>query len=213
MKVEGQHTFDASRAAVWSAVLDPEVIASIMPGCDALEQVGENAFEGTMKIKVGPVQGVFQGEVELSDLREGESYHIQIKGKGAPGFVDAQGDIRFLEEDGKTVLAYEIDAKIGGRIASVGQRLLDSSTKVIARQSLEGLAEQVRARGAGAAGTVRSSVGDAGPVWLALGLAHGVVEDMIPEKARPAAGLGIGLGAGVGLICLLMLFFLKACGP
>lgn len=213
MKVEGQHTFDASRAAVWSAVLDPEVIASIMPGCDALEQVGENAFEGAMKIKVGPVQGLFKGEVELSDLREGESYHIQIKGKGAPGFVNAEGDIRFLEEDGKTVLAYEIDAKIGGRIASVGQRLLDSSTKVIARQSLEGLAEQVRARGTGATGTVRSSIGDAGPVWLALGLAHGVLEDMIPEKARPAAGLGIGLGAGVGLICVLMLFFLKACGP
>ena len=142
MKVEGQHTFDASRATVWSAILDPEVIAAIMPGCDALERTGENSFRGAMKIKVGPVQGLFQGEVELSDLRTGESYHIRIQGKGAPGFVNAEGDVRFLEEDGKTVLAYEIDAKIGGRIASVGQRLLDSSTKVIARQSLEGLAEQ-----------------------------------------------------------------------
>ncbi len=192
--------------------MDPEVIASIMPGCDALDKVGENAFEGVMKIKIGPVQGVFKGSVELSDLREGESYHIRIKGKGAPGFIDAQGDIRFREEDAKTVLDYEIDAKIGGRIASVGQRLLDSSTKVIARQSLDGLAEQVRARGAGGAVAVRSSTGDAGPIWLALGLALGVVEDMIPAKVRPVAGLGMGLGAGVGLICLLLLFFSKACG-
>jgi carbon monoxide dehydrogenase subunit G len=212
MKVEGQHTFDASRATVWSTILDPEVIASIMPGCDALERTGENSFQGAMKIKVGPVQGLFQGEVELSDLREGESYHIRIQGKGAPGFVDAEGDVRFRAEGGKTVLAYEIDAKIGGRIASVGQRLLESSTKVIARQSLEGLAEQVRARGGTGAAAPRSSIGDAGPLWLALGLAHGVLEDMVPEKARPIAGLGLGLGAGVGFVCILLFAFMKACG-
>lgn len=211
MKIEGQYTFDAPRATVWDAVMDPEVIAKVMPGCEALEAVGETAYEGAMKIKVGPVQGQFKGSVEVSDVAAPESYSLKIKGKGAPGFVEADGAIRLAESGAKTVLDYEFDAKVGGRIASVGQRLLESSTKVITRQSLEGLEAQIAAR--------REAETTGGPVRevrapsqakMAAGFALGLVEEMIPERARPVAGVALGGVIGVAVIALLYVIF-RAC--
>ena len=144
MKIEGQHTFDAPREAVWNAVMDPEVIARTIPGCDNLEQVGDTEFKGAMKIKVGPVQGNFQGHVTLYNLNPHDSYRLKLKGQGPAGFVDGDGLLTLTEEQGKTVLAYDIDAKVGGRIASVGQRLVESSAKVVSRQALEGLEAQIQ---------------------------------------------------------------------
>lgn len=156
MKVQGEHTFEAPRDTVWKAVLDPNVLSQVLPGCEDFHEVGDNEFEGVLKIKVGPVQGKFKGKVKLSDLKEPESYHLHLNGKGAPGFVDGKGDLRLEEEAAdRTRLIYEIDAKVGGRIASVGQRLLDSTTRVISRQAMEGLEKQVRARVEAATGGKR----------------------------------------------------------
>jgi uncharacterized protein len=146
MKIEGQHAFSAPVDVVWQAVLDPIVLAKIMPGCEGFEPTGDNQFKGKLKVKIGPVQGEFQGDVVLSNLRPNEGYHLQLRGKGAPGFVEGEGDLSLSFVDGQTILAYAIDNKIGGRIATVGQRLLESSTKVITRQALEGLEAQVAAR-------------------------------------------------------------------
>lgn len=146
MKVQGEHTFQAPREIVWRTVLDPEVLTNILPGCEDFHEVGENQFEGVLVMKVGPVKGKFKGKVELSDLQEPSSYKLHLSGKGAPGFVDGKGTLSLREDGPKaTILSYEIDAKVGGRIASVGQRLLDSSTKVITRQAMEGLEKNVNA--------------------------------------------------------------------
>lgn len=211
MKIQGQHTFDAGRDTVWKAVMDPTVIAKVMPGCEALEEIGDNAYEGVMTIKVGPVQGKFQGTVEISEVNEPESYHLKIKGKGAPGFVEAEGDVRLADAGGKTELDYLFDAKVGGRIASVGQRLLESSTKVISRQSLEGLAAQVEALGeAEASGGPVKEVKAPSQARMAAGFAVGLVEEMVPEPARPVAGVARGGFAGVLFIAVLYLVF-RAC--
>ena len=211
MKIQGQYTFDASRATVWKAVMDPEVIAKVMPGCEALEETGDNVYEGVMKIKVGPVQGKFQGTVAISEVNEPESYHLKINGKGAPGFVEAEGDVRLADAEGKTELDYLFDAKVGGRIASVGQRLLESSTKVISRQSLEGLAAQIEALGdAEASGGPVREVAAPSQAKMAAGFAVGLVEEMVPEKARPIAGVAIGGVAGVLLLAVIYLVF-RAC--
>lgn len=151
MKIEGQHLFAASPELVWSAVTDPSVLAKVLPGCEDFHAIAgsdpqHQEFEGKLKIKVGPVQGEFQGNVLLSDLQPPHSYHLKIKGKGAPGFVEGDGALELVAQDGGTLLKYTVDAKIGGRIATVGQRLLDSSSKVITRQALEGLEQQVLAR-------------------------------------------------------------------
>ena len=180
--------------------MNPEIIAKIMPGCDKLEEVGENAYEGAMNIKIGPVQGKFQGNVELSDLQEPESYHLKMKGKGAPGFVEATGLLKLTEDAGTTTLDYEVDAKIGGRIASVGQRLLESSTKVISRQSLEGLDEQVKA-------IMENREAEAPTqTTMAAGFTRGMLEEFAPVVGT---GLGLGLGALLfGFFFLLM----RGCG-
>ena len=146
MKIEGSYPFAAPRDVVWPILLDPEVLANVMPGCEALETVGENQYHGILKIKVGPVQGKFQGDIVLADITSPESCNISVNGKGAPGFVKGSGSLR-LEADGDmTTLHYSGDAQVGGRLASVGQRLLDTSANAIIRQSLEGLGQQVQAQ-------------------------------------------------------------------
>jgi carbon monoxide dehydrogenase subunit G len=126
-------------------LLDPVVLAKVMPNCQELKQTGDGAYEGKMKIQVGPVQGVFQGKVTLSNLQPPTSYHMQVQGKGPAGMVDGEGEVR-LEADGeKTVMSYTGEAQVSGRIASIGQRLMDTSARAITKQSLENLEQQIMA--------------------------------------------------------------------
>ena len=148
MKVEGKYLFDVAPQEVWDGLLDPAVLAATMPGCEKLELVGENQYEGTLDIKVGPVQGKFQGKIQLEDIRAPEGYTMKVDGRGSPGFVKATAVVDLVGEGDQTRLDYEGDAQVGGRIASVGQRLLDSSAKSIIKQSLEGLNETLKARSA-----------------------------------------------------------------
>ncbi len=139
MKVEGEYTFDARREEVWPILLDPAVLTTVLPGCEKLELVGEDSYEGVLKIKVGPVQGVFKGKIKLEDIEEPQSYTMLVDGRGAPGFVKATGRVNLEEEAGQTRMVYSSDAQVGGRLASVGQRLMESSAKAIIKQSLDGL--------------------------------------------------------------------------
>ncbi len=154
MKITGKHALAVPRDVVWEAILDPEVLSRTLPGCEDMAPVGDNQFRGKLKMKVGPVQGLFEGGVELLDLDPPNGYNLKMDGKGAPGFVNGTGSIRLEEaDDGGTLLHYDIDARVGGRIAAVGQRLLDSSAKVLTRQGLQGLDKQLEARAAAAAAT------------------------------------------------------------
>jgi uncharacterized protein len=145
MNIEGTHLFDAPQELVWRMLLDPVVLAKVMPNCQALEKTGEGEYEGKMKIQVGPVQGVFQGKVTLSDLQEPNSYHMHVQGKGPAGVVDGEGAVRLEAVDGKTLMNYTGEAKVSGRIASIGQRLMDTSARAIIKQSLENLEQQILA--------------------------------------------------------------------
>ena len=148
MKIAGNYTFEAPRDLVWEALNDPNVLAQIMPGCEKLVQLGENEYEGALNIKVGPVQGVFQGLIKLTDISAPESYKMQVDGKGAPGFVKGVGGVVLEDQGDTTLMHYDGDAQVGGRIASVGQRLIDSSAKSIIKQSLEGLHQYIKAKNA-----------------------------------------------------------------
>lgn len=150
MKLNGEFTFDAPQEEVWETLQDPEVLAKVLPGCEKLELVGENAYEGALKIKVGPVQGLFKGKINLSDIQPPDSYSMDVDGRGAPGFVKAKAQVSLSSSGQGTTMTYTSDARVGGRIASVGQRLLDSSAKAIVKQSLEGLNTIMQARTAAA---------------------------------------------------------------
>ena len=186
MKIEGSYPFAAPRDILWPMLLDPNVLAKVMPGCEELETVGENQYKGILKIKVGPVQGKFQGDVQLNDITSPESYAITVNGKGAPGFVKGSGSLR-LEADGdQTILHYSGDAQVGGRLASVGQRLLDTSANAIIRQSLEGLGQQVQAR---MMGDASSELGmdeiPPAPAPSQMQFATGVAKNLFEEYVAP----------------------------
>jgi hypothetical protein len=145
MKLAGDYSFEASVEEVWSALMDPKVLATVMPGCEKLELV-DGAYVGDLNIKVGPVQGKFSGKVDLKDVDEPRSYTMVIDGRGAPGFVKATAKITLEAVGAGTKLVYDADAQIGGKVASVGQRLVDAAARAIAKQSLDGLHENVKIR-------------------------------------------------------------------
>lgn len=149
MKIAGEYLFEGPRDVVWEALMDPDVLCSVLPGCEKLERVGEDEYEGALEIKIGPVQGAFKGKVKLSDIVEPDSYTMRVDGQGASGFVNATGHLELRPEDGQTHVDYEGDAQVGGRLAAVGQRLVESSAKAIIKQSLDGLNEAVKARAGG----------------------------------------------------------------
>jgi carbon monoxide dehydrogenase subunit G len=144
MDIAGNYTFDAPQQLVWDALLDPNVLGSVMPGGKGFEQTGENQYGGVLEVKVGPVQGTFQGQIKLSDIVAPEHYQIQVDGKGAAGFVKANGQLQLEARDQQTHMEYSGNAQVGGRIASVGQRLMDSAARSIIRQSLDGLNEYLK---------------------------------------------------------------------
>lgn len=147
MKVEGEYVFNGPKEEVWKLVRDPDVLASALPGTKSLEQVGENEYEGEMNVRVGPVAGVFAGKLTVSNEQPPESCTLTVEGKGKPGFVNGSGIINLVEQgDGTTLMKYDGEVQIGGRIASVGQRMIDTTSKSMIRQGLETLNEALQAR-------------------------------------------------------------------
>jgi hypothetical protein len=147
MKLKGEYIFNGPREEVWELVRDPEVLATALPGTQSLNQVSENAYEGEMHVRVGPVAGVFSGRVVASDEVPPESYTLMVEGKGAPGFAKGTGHVQLMDQgDGTTLMKYEGEMQIGGRIASVGQRLMDSASKSMIRQGLETLNKALETR-------------------------------------------------------------------
>jgi carbon monoxide dehydrogenase subunit G len=147
MKLEGDYLFDAKVSEVWSALFDPVILAAVMPGCEKLELV-DGHYVGDIKVKVGPIQGNFTGKVDLQNKVEPESYTMIVDGRGAPGFVKATAHVVLAAEGDSTRVRYDTDAQVGGKIASVGQRLLEASARAIVAQSLEGLHANIKLRAA-----------------------------------------------------------------
>ncbi len=147
MKIEGEYTFDGPREEVWEVVRDPEVLASALPGTQSLEQVSENEYQGEMHVRIGPVAGLFSGRVLISDEVPPESLTMTVEGKGKPGFVRGTGSVQLIpQEADKTLMQYQGDMQLGGRLASVGQRMMDSVSKSLLKQGLDSLNQALLAR-------------------------------------------------------------------
>jgi hypothetical protein len=147
MKLEGEYTFDGPQGEVWKIIRDPEVLATALPGTQSLELISANEYTGQMNIRVGPVAGEFSGKILVSNEIPPEHCTLTVDGKGKPGFVNGSGDIQLTALDnGKTLMKYAGDMQIGGKLASVGQRLLDSASKSIINQGLEAMNQALLAR-------------------------------------------------------------------
>ncbi len=149
MKIEGEYTFDGPREDVWELVRDPEVLATCLPGTQSLHLVRENEYEGEVNVHVGPIAGVFSGRLFISNEVPPESCTLTGEGKGKPGFVNGSGNVRLFEQDdNKTLMTYAGEVQIGGRLASVGQRMIDTVSKSMIRQGLGTLNDAIKARAA-----------------------------------------------------------------
>jgi hypothetical protein len=131
------------------------------------------------------VQGKFQGKVDLSDVEQEKGYTMVIDGRGAPGFVKAKATVKLTPEGDETKMEYDGDAQVGGRIASVGQRLIDTSAKAIIKESLEGLNANVKARANVAEGE-EAVIIKASQAEFATRVAKQVAQDLIPPPLRIA---------------------------
>jgi len=149
MKLSGEHHIPASRQSVWDALNDPEMLKACLPGCVALEKTSDTEMTATMTTKIGPVKATFKGAVTLSELDPPNSYTISGEGQGGPaGFASGAAKINLSDgEDGGTILNYDVDAKVGGKLAQIGSRLIDSVSKKLAAKFFENFVEKMAERG------------------------------------------------------------------
>lgn len=144
MKLDGTHQLDAPRDRVYQSLINPEVLQRCIPGCERLEQTGENTFATTIRAGVGSIKGVFNGTVRLEDLREPEHFRIVVDGKGAPGFLKGSGDLNLEQNNKTTTVNYSGEIQVGGTIASVGQRMIQGTAKMMAAQFFTALGAEAK---------------------------------------------------------------------
>jgi carbon monoxide dehydrogenase subunit G len=138
MQMSGTRTIAADQATVWAAILDPEVLKACIPGCQEISGSADEGFEATVVQKVGPVKATFKGAVEVSDRVEPESLTISGEGKGgAAGFAKGGANVTMTAVEGGTELSYEVEAKVGGKLAQLGSRIIDGFAKKMADQFFE----------------------------------------------------------------------------
>lgn len=133
MEMKGEYTIPVARSLVWAALNDVEVLKAAIPGCDTISRLSDTEIEATVTAKVGPVKASFKGLVTLSDIDPPHGYTIRGEGKGgAAGFARGGAKVRLSDAPGGTILSYEVDAAVGGKLAQIGGRLIDSTAKKLA---------------------------------------------------------------------------------
>ncbi|APE42570.1 carbon monoxide dehydrogenase [Sulfitobacter alexandrii] len=142
MQMSDTRQIAAPPSEVYAALLDPEVLKACVPGATEVTGSVEDGYEATVVQKVGPVKATFKGQVTITDLVPNESMKIDGAGKGgAAGFAKGGADVRLAEKDGGTELSYDVEAKVGGKLAQLGSRIIDGFAKKMADQFFDNLQE------------------------------------------------------------------------
>ncbi len=133
MEIKGEYKIAASREKVFAALNDTAVLQACIPGCESLEKTSDTEMKAKVRLRIGPVSASFTGKVTLSDIDPPNGYRISGEGQGgAAGFAKGGAVVALREESGETVLTYNVDAQVGGKIAQVGARLIDGTAKKLA---------------------------------------------------------------------------------
>jgi hypothetical protein len=169
MDMTGSERIAAPRERVYQALNDPEILKAAIPGCESIEMTSDRAMVATVVTRVGPVKAKFQGAVTLSDLDPPNGYTISGEGKGGPaGFARGGAKVRLEEDGAATILHYEVKADVGGKLAQLGSRLIDSTARKLSGEFFSRFAAIVAAPAepvpAAAAAPPRST--NAGRQWI-----------------------------------------------
>lgn len=206
MDFTGRYTIPASPDLVWAAINDPEILRACIPGCETLTKTSDTDFEGAAKIKVGPVSATFRGKVSLAELDP--PHRLVLKGEGqggVAGFAKGDAEVLLAPMDGGTELTYTARANVGGKLAQIGQRLIDGAAKQIAddffKRFTTALTPRLTADPATEAAASAASVGTAADAKIAVPAEHGSREGLAPQVWV------IGL---IGVIVILLVLFAVA---
>ena len=147
MDMQGSRPLAVTQQQAWDALNDPEVLKACIPGCDSIEATGENAYALVNAIKVGPVSAKFKGNLQLTDIQAPDSYTINFEGNGgAAGFGKGSAKVNLVPNDAGCELGYTVNASVGGKIAQVGQRLIDGVAKSMAESFFKRFDEEMNRR-------------------------------------------------------------------
>ena len=146
MEIKGEYRIAASREKVFAALNDPAILQACIPGCETLEKLSDTEMTAKVRLRIGPVSAAFGGKVTLSDIDPPNGYRISGEGQGGvAGFAKGGAVVKLTQDGGDTVLAYDVDAQVGGKIAQVGARLIQGTAKKLADQFFGKFAESVGA--------------------------------------------------------------------
>lgn len=149
MDMTGEHRIAAPRDVVWAALNDADVLRQCIPGCEELERLSDTGLRAIVVQKIGPVKARFEGEVELTNINAPESYTIRGEGKGGvAGFAKGGADVTLAEDGEETILSYEVHATVGGKLARLGSRLIDSTARKLAAQFFDNFQAHLNEEGA-----------------------------------------------------------------
>jgi carbon monoxide dehydrogenase subunit G len=133
MDMKGEQLIPAPQADVWQALNDPAVLRACVPGCESIDLVANNEYMVLMVARVGPVSAKFKGRLMLSDIKPPVSYSLAFDGQGGPaGFAKGGATVRLAAQGEQTLLAYDVKASVGGKLAQIGSRLIDAAAKKVA---------------------------------------------------------------------------------
>ena len=144
MTMTGEYVLPAPQQTVWEKLNDPAVLKACIPGCESLDKTSDGGFAAVATIKIGPVKAKFKGAVTLSDLDPPNGYKISGQGEGGvAGFAKGAATVKLSPKDGGTLLSYSVEAQIGGKLAQLGQRLINGAAKKIADDFFANFAKAV----------------------------------------------------------------------
>lgn len=146
MEIKGEYRIAAPRDKVFAALNDQEILKACIPGCESLDKLSDTEMTAKVRLRIGPVSAAFGGKVTLSDMDPPNGYKISGEGQGGvAGFAKGGAVVRLADDGGVTVLTYDVDAQVGGKIAQVGARLITGTAKKLADQFFGKFAEMVGA--------------------------------------------------------------------
>ena len=147
MDMQGNRLLAVSQQQAWNSLNDPEMLKSCIPGCEKFELVSENEYAVTVAVKIGPVSAKFNGKVKLADIQAPSSYSLQFEAQGGvAGFGQGESKVELMPREGGCELKYTVHSKVGGKIAQLGQRLIDGVAKSLAEDFFKRFEEALQAK-------------------------------------------------------------------
>ena len=145
MKLSGSYLVPTPQERAYQLLQDPVILAKCMPGTDHLDKIADDEYEMKMKMMIASIGGLFAGKVRLADQKPPESFKLMVEGTGKIGFVKGEGLLSLAPQGDSTEVKYEGDVQVGGTIAGVGQRLLDTTAKMIIKKFFEKFSQEAKA--------------------------------------------------------------------